>query len=94
MAKQENQHLEKAGKFLRGLRLRTGMTQQQLCEKLQLTKGFNLVSQVERGAIRLPLKHVIKFADAVEVNQKTLARKLVAYYEPDLCDALGFKRAA
>lgn len=94
MKDQKQQNLKAAGRYLQSLRVKAKLSQSDVCRRLGLTKGFNLISQAECGKIRLPIKHIPGTADILGVNQKTFARRLIGYYEPKLTEALGYKLAA
>ena len=73
----------RAGTWLRGLREEAGLTQIELANRLGF-KYYAFVSQVETGFSRLPTEKMEAWARTLRVNPQHFARRLLAYYEPEL----------
>lgn len=78
---------QEAGRYLRLLRERIGLTQVSLARRVGL-KYYTFVSQIESGQGRLPFEQMRAWADALGVPRLKLARDLTAFYEPELYDLL------
>lgn len=72
-----------AGRWLKGLRERAGLTQADVADKLGL-RYYTFVSQVEGGHGRVPSDQIGHWADALGVPRRDLATELLRYYEPEL----------
>lgn len=72
-----------AGTWLKELRGRAGLSQIELAERLDL-KYYTFISQVENGFGRVPTESMEAWARALGVDPCEFARKLVAYYDPEL----------
>jgi transcriptional regulator with XRE-family HTH domain len=72
-----------AGAWLKQLRTRAGLSQLELAQQLGL-KYYTFVSQVENGFGRVPTESMEAWARALGVAPAEFARRLVAYYDPEL----------
>lgn len=72
-----------AGRWLKGLREKAGLTQADVADKLGL-RYYTFVSQVEGGHGRVPSDQIGYWADALGVQRRLLAIELLRYYEPEL----------
>jgi transcriptional regulator with XRE-family HTH domain len=77
------QKRRQAGLWLRGLRLKAGLTQLQLAQRLGL-KYYPFISQVERGFTRVPTDKMEQWALEVGVDAEQFVRRLISFYEPEL----------
>lgn len=83
-----------AGAWLRNLREQAGLTQMEVATRLGF-KYYAFVSQVETGFSRLPTGKIEPWAQAMGVEPRQFARRLISYYEPELHRVLyGLKREA
>src|SRR5688572_8088124 len=82
-APETKERRRQAGAWLKELRARAGLSQIQLAEKLGF-KYYTFVSQVENGFGRVPTDSMEGWARALGLDPSTFARKLLAYYEPEL----------
>ena len=73
----------RAGTWLKGLREEAGLTQLELANRLGF-KYYAFVSQVETGFSRLPTEKIEAWARTLRVDPQLFARRLLAYYEPEL----------
>jgi transcriptional regulator with XRE-family HTH domain len=73
----------RAGAWLKELRSRAGLSQVQLAERLGL-KYYTFVSQVENGFGRVPTESMEAWARALGIEPASFARRLLAYYDPEL----------
>jgi transcriptional regulator with XRE-family HTH domain len=74
---------KQAGAWLKELRVKAGLSQVQLAERLGL-KYYTFISQVENGFGRVPTESMEKWAAALGVSAKDFARELISYYDPEL----------
>jgi DNA-binding XRE family transcriptional regulator len=72
-----------AGTWLKELRDRAGLSQLDLAHMLGL-KYYTFISQVENGFGRVPIESMEAWAQALGVDASDFARKLVAWYDPEL----------
>jgi transcriptional regulator with XRE-family HTH domain len=77
------QQRREAGIWLKGLREQAGLTQMELAGRLGI-KYYAFVSQVETGFTRLPTDKIEAWAAAMGTDPAWFARRLLAFYEPDL----------
>lgn len=73
----------RAGAWLKEHRSRAGLSQVQLAERLGL-KYYTFVSQVENGFGRVPTESMEAWARALGIEPAVFARRLLAYYDPEL----------
>ena len=71
------------GAWLKELRVRAGLSQIQLAERLGL-KYYTFVSQVENGFGRVPTESMETWARALAVEPSAFARRLLSFYDPEL----------
>ncbi len=62
----------KSGLTLRNLRLKTGLTQDQVGAKLKLASRGQYISNIECGRTTLPVHHVPKLSQLYKVSQRKL----------------------
>lgn len=72
---------KQAGKYVKGLREAAGLTQMEVTKKIGVDY-YTLVSQVERGLARIPPDKIADWADAVGVDRKMFAQRLLEHYDP------------
>jgi transcriptional regulator with XRE-family HTH domain len=72
-----------AGKWLKEKRQDAGLSQMALATHIGL-KYYTFVSQVENGFGRVPSRSMGKWASALGIPPTLFARKLLAYYDPEL----------
>lgn len=82
-APEAKQLRKEAGDWLKEMRRRAGLSQVDLAARLGL-KYYTFVSQVENGFGRVPTNAMIAWAEALGIEPKEFARRLLAYYDPDL----------
>ena len=82
-APQAKELRRQAGKWLKELRGRAGLSQIDLAAKLGL-KYYTFVSQVENGFGRVPTESMEAWARALGVPPAAFARRLLAFYDPEL----------
>ena len=80
---QAKQLRKQAGAWLKDMRGRAGLSQVELAQQLGL-KYYTFISQVEYGFGRVPTDSMEAWARALGLDPSTFARKLLAYYEPEL----------
>jgi transcriptional regulator with XRE-family HTH domain len=72
-----------AGGWLKKLRADAGLSQIDLARKLDL-KYYTFISQVENGFGRVPTESMEAWARAVGIDPTSFARRLLAFYDPEL----------
>lgn len=82
-APEAKQLRKEAGDWLKEMRRRAGLSQVDLAARLGL-KYYTFVSQVENGFGRVPTNAMTAWAEALGIEPKEFARRLLAYYDPDL----------
>lgn len=70
-----------AGRWLRELRERRGLSQRQLAE-LVGTEYYTFVSQLETGRGRIPSDRYVVWAKALGVEPREFVYNLMRYYDP------------
>jgi transcriptional regulator with XRE-family HTH domain len=80
---QAKQLRKQAGTWLKDMRGRAGLSQVELAQHLGL-KYYTFISQVENGFGRVPTDSMEAWGRALGLDPSTFARKLLAYYEPEL----------
>lgn len=70
-----------AGKWLKEQRERAGLTQNQIATHLGLTTQ-TMVSQIERGYLRLPPDRIMSWANLLKVDAQPFAKALMSFYDP------------
>ncbi len=71
----------KAGRWLRELREKRGLSQRELAGKVG-AQYYTFVSQLEHGRGRLPPDRYLVWADALGVDPREFVRGLMSYYDP------------
>ena len=74
---------KEAGAWLRSLRAAAGLSQIELAQKLGL-RYYTFISQVENGFGRVPTDTMEAWAQALEQPPSDFARRLLAFYDPEL----------
>jgi transcriptional regulator with XRE-family HTH domain len=74
---------KQAGAWLKDLRNQAGLSQVELAERLGL-KYYTFISQVENGFGRVPTDAMQGWAEALGVPPSEFARRLLAFYDPEL----------
>jgi transcriptional regulator with XRE-family HTH domain len=74
---------KQAGKWLKELRNRAGLSQIELAQVLGF-KYYTFISQVENGFGRVPTESLEAWARALGADPSAFARELLSYYEPEL----------
>src|SRR5688572_13461369 len=74
---------KQAGAWLQERRKTAGLSQIELAQRLGL-KYYTFISQVENGFGRVPADSMEAWAHALGVAPAEFARRLLAYYEPEL----------
>jgi transcriptional regulator with XRE-family HTH domain len=74
---------KQAGTWLKGLREEAGLTQMDVANRLGL-KYYAFISQVETGFSRVPHEKMEPWARVLGVEPAQFARRLLAFYEPEL----------
>ncbi len=77
------QQRKRAGDWLKGLRKAAGLSQVELATQLGF-KYYTFIAQVENGFGRVPTEAMAPWARALGVDPPTFARRLLAFYEPEL----------
>jgi transcriptional regulator with XRE-family HTH domain len=71
----------KAGRWLRILRERRGLSQRELAKKVG-AEYYTFISQLEHGRGRIPPDRYLVWADALGVEPRELVLGLMPYYDP------------
>ena len=74
---------KEAGTWLKTLRSAAGLSQVELAQKLEL-RYYTFISQVENGFGRVPIDTMEAWARALGQNPAEFARRLLAFYEPEM----------
>lgn len=72
---------KEAGRWLRELREKRGLSQRELAKKVG-AEYYTLISQLENGRGRIPPERYPIWADALGVELRAFVRGLMAYYDP------------
>jgi transcriptional regulator with XRE-family HTH domain len=72
---------KQAGRWLKELREKRGLSQRQLAA-LVGTEYYTFISQLETGRGRIPPDRYKVWADALGVDQKKFVRHLMQFYDP------------
>lgn len=75
--------MQMAGSWLKGIRQKRGLTQQQLSVALHLKRLQN-VSHIEAGYVRLPPDLFRPWSEAMGLQDRRVAMLLISFYTPDL----------
>jgi transcriptional regulator with XRE-family HTH domain len=76
-----------AGRYLKELRQKARLTQQQLAKRLGLDY-YTFISQVENGFNRVPPEKLADWAAALNVPVEVFAKELLRYYDPFIYKAI------
>jgi transcriptional regulator with XRE-family HTH domain len=77
------QNRKLAGTWLKGLRIESGLTQQELARRLRF-RYYTFISQVENGFTRVPTDKMEQWAIELGIDPTRFARQLLSFYEPEL----------
>lgn len=72
---------DQAGRWLRELREKRGLSQRGLAQKVG-AEYYTFISQLEHGRGRIPPDRYLLWADALGVEPREFVRGLMAYYDP------------
>lgn len=78
---------QQAGKYLKEIRRRSGLTQSALAEKVG-ARVKSHISNVERGRSRLETHDYERWAAALSVDRSEFAKTMCQYYDPHYYAAL------
>ncbi len=70
-----------AGAWLRARRCELGLSQRELAKRVNMDY-YTFVSQIEAGRGRVPADRLQDWAEALEMNSREFAIKLMQYYDP------------
>jgi DNA-binding XRE family transcriptional regulator len=76
-----------AGRWLRELREKRGLSQRELAKKVG-ARYYTLVSQLEHGRGRIPPEDYITWANALGVAAGPFVRRLMSFYDPVTYDII------
>jgi transcriptional regulator with XRE-family HTH domain len=79
--------LKLAGEWMRSVRVSAGLSQNQLLARLP-KKSSMFVSQMENGQTRLIPQYYEAWAEALGIDAKEVARRMIGYYTPFLYEPL------
>jgi transcriptional regulator with XRE-family HTH domain len=88
LSDEDLQGLKQAGEWMRSVRVSAGLSQNQLLARLPTKKSNMFVSQMENGQTRLIPQYYEAWAQAVGVDAKEVARRMIGYYTPFLYEPL------
>ena len=80
------------GRWLKGLRERTGLSQRGFAAKVG-AEYYTFVSQLETGRGRVPPDRYLRWAAALEIDPADFVRSLMRYYDP-MTHAILFEGAS
>ena len=92
-AAQTKELRRQAGQWLKGAREAAGLTQAELAQRVGL-RYYTFVSQVESGLGRVPIDLQAAWAAALAHDPRPFAKRLLAFYEPELHRLLFGEAAA
>ena len=70
-----------AGGWLKEQRCRLGLSQRELAKRVNMDY-YTFISQIEAGRGRVPAERLLIWAEALELNPREFAIKLMQYYDP------------
>ena len=70
-----------AGAWLKEQRCRLGLSQRELAKRVNMDY-YTFISQIEAGRGRVPSERLLIWAEALEINPREFAIKLMQYYDP------------
>ena len=71
----------RAGAWLRARRCELSLSQRELAKRVNMDY-YTFVSQIEAGRGRIPADRLQDWAEALEMNSREFAIKLMQYYDP------------
>jgi transcriptional regulator with XRE-family HTH domain len=71
----------RAGRWLRELREKRGLSQRELARKVR-AEYYTFISQLELGRGRVPPDRYLLWADALGISPREFVRGLMSYYDP------------
>ena len=80
-----------AGRWLRELREKVGLSQRELANLVH-TEYYTFVSQLENGRGRIPPDRYYVWARALQVEPREFVKNLMRYYDPVTFEILFSKR--
>ena len=80
-AKHTQQLRAKAGRWLRQLRERRGLSQRELARQVG-SEHVTFISQIEHGKGRIPPDRYLVWADALAIDPHDFVRELMSCYDP------------
>ncbi|MCV6574496.1 MAG: helix-turn-helix domain-containing protein [Cohaesibacter sp.] len=69
------------GRWLKGLREDAGLSQRDLAKKIQV-EYYTFISQIESGRGRIPPERYVAWSEALDVDAKKFAYRMLEAYEP------------
>ena len=72
---------KEAGAWLRARRIELGLSQRELAVRVNM-EYYTFISQIEAGRGRIPPDRMLDWAEALEMDPKEFAIKLMKYYDP------------
>jgi len=72
---------DQAGRWLRQLREKRGLSQRDLAKKVG-AEYYTFISQLEQGRGRIPPDRYLVWSDALGVEPREFVRALMSYYDP------------
>jgi transcriptional regulator with XRE-family HTH domain len=73
---------KEAGRWLRELREKRGLSQRELAHKVG-AEVYTLISQLEKGRGRIPPDRYLVWAETLGVEPREFVRRLTYYYDPE-----------
>ena len=70
-----------AGHWLRARRVELGISQRTLAERVNM-EYYTFISQIEAGRGRVPSEKLQQWAEALELDPREFAIKIMEYYDP------------
>lgn len=70
-----------AGRWLRELREKRGLSQRDLAARIG-SKHYTFISSLEAGRGRIPPDRYLAWAEALDVDPKEFVHRLMSYYDP------------
>jgi len=86
-AKLSQQLRNEAGRWLRELRERRGLSQRDLAKRVG-ADNHTFISQLEHGRCRIPQRRYLAWAHALGVEPRKFVRALLSYYDPMTYDII------
>jgi transcriptional regulator with XRE-family HTH domain len=76
-----------AGKWLRGLREKAGISQRELAKRVGI-EYYTFISQIEAGRGRIPPGQIKMWAEVLDVVPRRFAIEMMRYYDPHNYDII------